>query len=200
MSAELNGQDAAMMRAAPFKADPVLANGRRAHDPVPQSPVGAKREPVSPSMKRNGFARFALAGCTVAATMLSASLSLSTVPAWSQGADYREAAKAPPHWIQFAKLVKYRFEDWIGADEAIANRFRAYIREHAGKEDGPPQMLEVRAWLNPDGTVERVSFPSLNDPQADEDLRTILKRGNVGEAPPPEMLQPLHLRFSLNLK
>ena len=35
---------------------------------------------------------------------------------------------------------------------------------------------------------------------ATEDLRTILKRGNVGEAPPPEMLQPLNLRFSLNLK
>jgi hypothetical protein len=33
-----------------------------------------------------------------------------------------------------------------------------------------------------------------------EDLRTILKRGNVGEAPPPEMVQPLNLRFSLNLK
>ena len=29
---------------------------------------------------------------------------------------------------------------------------------------------------------------------------TILKRGNVGEAPPPEMVQPLNLRFSLNLK
>jgi hypothetical protein len=35
---------------------------------------------------------------------------------------------------------------------------------------------------------------------ATEDLRTILMRGNVGEAPPPEMLQPLNLRFSLNLR
>jgi hypothetical protein len=58
----------------------------------------------------------------------------------------------------------------------------------------------VKAWLNPDGTVERVSFPPLNDTQADQDLHTVLKRGNVGEAPPPEMVQPLNLRFSLNLK
>ena len=60
-------------------------------------------------------------------------------------------------------------------------------------------MLVVRAWLNPDGTVERVSFPPFKNAQADEDLHTILKRGNVGE-PPPEMLPPLNLRFSLTLK
>ena len=88
----------------------------------------------------------------------------------------------------------------ISADEAISNRFRSYIMEHSGKDDGPPPMLVVRAWLNPDGTVERVSFPPFKNAQADEDLHTILKRGNVGEAPPPEMLQPLNLRFSLNLK
>jgi hypothetical protein len=58
----------------------------------------------------------------------------------------------------------------------------------------------VRAWLNPDGTVERVSFDALKDARADADLRIILKRGNIGEAPPPEMLQPLNLRFSLNPK
>jgi hypothetical protein len=48
--------------------------------------------------------------------------------------------------------------------------------------------------------VERVSFAPLPDPAADGDLHTILKRGNIGEAPPPEMLQPLNLRFSLNLQ
>ena len=114
--------------------------------------------------------------------------------------DYRDPAQAPPSWAQFAKLVKYRFETWISADEAVANRFRVYVMEHGDKDDGPPATLIVRAWLNPDGTVERVSFPALKDPQADQDLQTILKRGNIGEAPPPEMLQPINLRFSLNLK
>jgi hypothetical protein len=114
--------------------------------------------------------------------------------------DYRDPAQAPPSWAQFAKLVKYRFETWMAADEAVANRFRAYVIEHSGKNDGVPPALVLKAWLNPDGSVEKVSFPSLNDPHADDDLRTILKRGNVGEAPPPEMLQPLNLKFSLNLK
>ncbi|HLH12843.1 MAG TPA: hypothetical protein VKV77_13330 [Methylovirgula sp.] len=116
------------------------------------------------------------------------------------GLEYRDPSQAPPAWGQFAKLVKYRFETWISANEAVANRFRAYLTDHAGKENGPPQTLIVRAWLNPDGTVERVSFPTLNDAQADKDLHTILMRGNIGEAPPPEMLQPLNLRFTLNIK
>ena len=96
--------------------------------------------------------------------------------------------------------MQYRFETWIGADEEIANRLRAYLIDRAGKEDEPPPTLAVRAWLNPDGTVERVSFDALKDARADADLRTILKHGNVGEAPPPEMLRPLILRFSLNPK
>jgi hypothetical protein len=121
-------------------------------------------------------------------------------PVAAQALDYRDPSKAPPSWGQFAKLVQYRFETWIGADDEVASRFRAYLTEHAGREDGPPPSLVVRAWLNPDGTVERVSFTALKDPRADADLRTILTRGNVGEAPPPEMLQPLNLRFSLNLK
>jgi hypothetical protein len=118
----------------------------------------------------------------------------------AQGLDYRDPSKAPPSWVQFAKLVKFRFEEWVAGDDAVAARFRVYLKAHAGASDGPPASLTVRAWLNPDGSIERVSFPAFNDSGATQDLRTILTRGNVGEAPPPEMLQPLNLRFSLNFK
>nr|WP_225711491.1 hypothetical protein [Bradyrhizobium semiaridum] len=127
-------------------------------------------------------------------------LVLSVEPGHAQSPNFRNADQAPPSWAQFAKLVKYRFEEWIAADEAVANRFRNWVTEHSGKEGGPPPSLVVKAWLNPDGTVERVSFAALGDARATEDLRTILMRGNVGEAPPPEMLQPLNLRFALNLR
>jgi hypothetical protein len=159
------------------------------------------------------FRKRAAACCAliVAAVLLSAAPGLGQMlgtpspgAAPASGLDYRDPAQAPPSWAQFAKLVKYRFETWMAADEPVANRFRSYVIEHAGKNDGKndgvPPTLVVKAWLNPDGSVEKVSFPSLNDPHADDDLRAILKRGNVGEAPPPEMLQPLNLRFSLNLK
>jgi hypothetical protein len=135
-----------------------------------------------------------------ACALLLSDWAIPAAPALAQGLDYRAPDKAPPSWAQFAKLVKYRFETWVAADEPVANRFRAYVADNAGKEGGPPEQLVVRAWLNPDGTVERVTFARLPDQTADDDLHTILKRGNIGEAPPPEMLQPLNLRFSLNLK
>jgi len=165
-----------------------------------ESAVSARRQPARGPWLRDSGARLAavLLAVLLAASVLAPSMIADAARA--QSADYREAGAAPPHWAQFAKLVRYRFEDWIGADDAVANRFRSFLREHAGKEDAPPPTLDVRAWINPDGTVERVTFPSLKNAQADEDLRTILKRGNVGEAPPPEMLQPLNLRFSLKVK
>ncbi|WP_441242457.1 hypothetical protein [Tardiphaga sp. 768_D3_N2_1] len=149
-----------------------------------------RRPSSSPSRWR--FAR-------LSALLASIGLISAPVPARAQGLDYRSPDAAPPAWGQFAKLVKYRFEEWMSADEAIANRFRASLKEANGTQDGPPASLVVKAWLNPDGTVERVSFASFKDDRANTDLRTVLTRGNIGEAPPPEMLQPINLRFSLNL-
>ncbi len=163
------------------------------------SQMGSQSHPVPVRRGSPDRSVSRIAGCAAATAILAVfSLTLVSAPVRSQ--EYRDASKAPPHWTQFAKLVRFRFEDWMGADDEVCNRFRAYLREHRGKEDGPPQMLEVRAWLNPDGTVEKVTFPALNNAQADADLRKILTRGNVGEPPPPEMLQPLRLRLTLNLK
>ena len=146
---------------------------------------------ISPHFR---FRYSAIALCVL--TLLLLRLVVPTSVA-AQGLDYRDPSNVPPSWKQFAKLVQYRFETWVSADEEVANRFRSYLT-NAGKEEGAPPTLVVRAWLNPDGTVERVSFAALRDARADADLRTILTRGNIGEAPPPEMLQPLSLRFSLN--
>jgi hypothetical protein len=137
--------------------------------------------------------------CTAAICALTLSGGIEPTHVMAQGLDYRDPANVPPSWKQFAKLVQFRFETWVGADEEVANRFRSYLMK-AGKDEGAPPTMVVRAWLNPDGTIEKVSFPALKDAQADADLRAILTRGNIGEAPPPEMLQPLSLRFSLNLR
>lgn len=126
-------------------------------------------------------------------------VSIAASPVVAQGLDYRSPDAAPPSWGQFSKLVKYRFEEWMGADEAVANRFRAWLKESGGTANGAPTSIVVKAWLNPDGSVEKVSFAPFKDERATNDLRTVLTRGNVGEAPPPEMLQPINLRFSLNI-
>lgn len=131
------------------------------------------------------------------AAMLSIAL-LSLVGAGAALAQlYQSPDRAPPSWIQFAKLVKYRFEEWAGSSDPRAARFRVYVKVHMGRPDGPPPVLSVKAWINPDGTVARVSFPEFADKGATEDLRAILKSGNIGERPPPDMLQPVNLRFSI---
>ncbi len=113
--------------------------------------------------------------------------------------DYRPAAGAPSHWAAFAKLVTSHFEANISADDEIANRFRSYLVEHRGKEDGPPQAFTVQTWVGAQGTIEKVAFPPLKNVQADADLRTLLARGTVGMSPPPDLLQPLNLRLSLDI-
>jgi hypothetical protein len=153
-----------------------------------------RSDTASGSYARRGFVRIV----PLYALWLFASVSSGACQ--TLGADYISASQAPPAWTQFSKLVKYRFESWIGANDPVAKRLRAYLVSESGRPNGPPRVIEVRAWINPDGGIERVSVPTLKNAQADADLQTILKRGNIGEAPPPEMLQPLNLRFSLNLK
>ena len=119
-------------------------------------------------------------------------------PASAQASDYRSRETVPPAWTHFSGLVKSQFEQWLAADEAVARRFRTWLAESAAKRNGAPSTLVVLAWLGPDGSVERVTFASLGDDRANEDLRQILTRGNVAASPPPEMLQPLHFRLSLN--
>jgi len=116
-----------------------------------------------------------------------------------RAAAFKLPSEAPPSWVQFSKLVKYRFEEWLRADDPIADRFRIYVKVHAGRWDGPPPMMTVRAWINRDGSVAKVTFPPLKDPGATRDLDLLLTRGNIGEGPPPDMLQPINLRFSLDL-
>jgi hypothetical protein len=113
--------------------------------------------------------------------------------------EFRRPDEVPPSWVQFSKLVKYRFEEWLRADDPIADRLRVYIKVHAGRWDGPPQMMTVRAWINRDGSVAKVAFPNFNDAGATRDLNLLLSRGEIGESPPPDMLQPINLRFSLDL-
>jgi hypothetical protein len=57
----------------------------------------------------------------------------------------------------------------------------------------------LRTWVLADGSVNRVEFTGIDDRKAVDELRALLVDGNVG-APPPEMLQPLHLRLSLRAK
>jgi hypothetical protein len=138
-----------------------------------------------------------VAGCLGAWPLLGWSAAPS--PALAQSLNYRAPDAVPASWTRYAQLVQYRFGQWLSADDAVAYRFHLFLENRVVADDAPPAMLVVQAWIDKDGNVARVVFPPLKDQQADADLHTILVRGNIGEPPPPDLLQPLHLRVSLSM-
>jgi hypothetical protein len=130
--------------------------------------------------------------------LFSAGLGAATSSVLAQRADYQSAATAPAAWQNFAKELQTRFQQRLAADDDAARRFQSQMEQRAGKAEATPVALTMRAWILPDGKVARVEFDGL-DPDVAVSLRALLSHNDVG-APPPDMLQPLHLRLSLRAK
>jgi len=114
----------------------------------------------------------------------------------AQGTDYRSATAAPAAWQEFARQLQGRFQQRLAADDARAQAFQDYMAKRAAGAGATTATLIVRAWILPDGNVDRLEFDGLEDDAVPVNLESILANGDVG-APPPDMLQPLRLRLSL---
>lgn len=134
-----------------------------------------------------------------AMTGLFAAVGAGTSVAVAQDAGYRSAAAAPASWQAFAKQLQGCFEQRLTADDKEARSFRGYIAKREAGANTPPLTFVVRTWVLPNGMVERIEFDGLDDADAAVNLRALLARGDVGP-PPPDLLQPLHLRLSLRPK
>lgn len=130
--------------------------------------------------------------------LFSAGLGAVTSSALAQHGDYQSAAAAPAAWQTFAKELQSRFQQRLAAGDDAARQFQSQLEKRAGKADSTSAALTMRAWILPDGKVARMEFDGLG-PDVAVDLRALLSRSDVG-APPPDMLQPLHLRLSLRAK
>ncbi|WFU22130.1 hypothetical protein QA649_29085 [Bradyrhizobium sp. CB1717] len=131
-----------------------------------------------------------------AAGLLAAGAGVNASPIAAERSDYRPADAVPPAWQAFARQLKHTIEQRLAADDEKARHFQEYLDSRIIGGDVPPVTLLLRAWVSSDGRLHRVEFDGLSDPRASVDLRALLTGQNVG-VPPPEMLQPLHLRFSL---
>src|SRR5262249_31127363 len=115
----------------------------------------------------------------------------------SKAQTFRPAAEAPAAWTAFAKTLQTRSEAALRADDEVARRLQTALEKlRVANPDQPPLKIAMRVWVAASGRVERVTFTALPDAAADADLRTLLSRVMVG-APPAGMLQPVHLRLSL---
>jgi hypothetical protein len=133
------------------------------------------------------------------AGLLAAGVGAEASPLAVDNGNYRSAAAAPESWQAFARQLQGQVEQRLAGDDAKARRFQDYLTKRSQASDAAPLTVVLRTWVLADGEVQRVEFDGIDDADATADLRALLVGGNVG-APPPEMLQPLHLRLSLRAK
>ncbi len=107
------------------------------------------------------------------------------VPAAETQGNVLVTAKALPVWSEYAQYVLFRVRDWLAADKGI-QRLRA-------AKELPPEII-ASVWITADGKVDRIVTRSL-DPKAATAIRHAAE-GHAIDVPPPDMPQPLRLRFS----
>src|SRR5882757_2509342 len=117
----------------------------------------------------------------------------------ARNGQFRAANTVPQNWRDFAKRLQARIEQRLASDDERARRFQDYVNSRGQGDGVPPLLLGLRIWVLADGQVVYVDFGGCDEIDAIADLRALLMEGNVG-MPPPEMLQPLHLRLSLQAK
>jgi hypothetical protein len=135
----------------------------------------------------------AMAGLIVAGTDTKAA------PVTEERGEYRSATTVPETWQVFARQLQQRFEQQLAGDSEGARRIQDYLMRRNGGADAPALKLVLRAWVLADGKVSRIEVDGIDDAGMRVELRALLMAGGVG-APPPAMLQPLHLRLSLRAK
>jgi hypothetical protein len=135
----------------------------------------------------------AMAGLIVAGTDAKAA------PVTEERGGYRAATTVPETWQVFARQLQQKFEQQLAGDSEGARRIQDYLVRRGGGGDAPPLKLVLRAWVLADGKVSRIEVDGMDDAGMRVELRALLMAGGVG-APPPAMLQPLHLRLSLRAK
>ena len=130
-----------------------------------------------------------------AAGLLTAGLASDASPVAAQDRNYRSAREVPASWQDFAKQLQARFEQRLAADDDRTRHVQDLVARRGESANGTPQAFRLRTWILASGRVERVEFEGLSSDVATA-LRSLLINSDVG-APPPDMLQPVHLRFSL---
>ena len=140
-----------------------------------------------------------LRSAAASAGLLAAGIGAEASPVAAENGGYRSATAAPETWQAFARQLQGQVEQRLAGDDAKARHFQDYLTKRSQKADEPPLTVVLRTWVLSDGKINRVEFDGIDDPGAVDELRALLIGGNVG-APPPEMLQPLHLRLSLRAR
>lgn len=123
-------------------------------------------------------------------------MAAAAVPALAQA----PASPVPQHWISYANLASNQLGVALSDPANVTVvLLHAWMQERMLKEGQPvpPVPLVVRLWVAANGQVERSTFSSLGDAQADDYLRSLLMAQTLSEPPPRDMRQPMVLQLTL---
>lgn len=124
-----------------------------------------------------------------------AALALSSA-GQSQAQLFRPAVDVPQAWTEFAGALRGKAEAILSSDDPVARRLQSALEVlRKANGDQPPLRVTARVWIAADGRVERIAVSPVSD-RVDPDLKTLLSRVTAG-TPPDGMLQPVHLKLSL---
>jgi len=132
------------------------------------------------------------------AGLIAAGAEAKGSPATAAGGEYRPATAVPEAWQVFARQLQQRFEQQLAGDSDGARRIQDHLTRGRAA-DAPALKLVLRVWVLDEGKVNRIEVDGMDDAGVRVELRALLMDSSVG-APPPAMLQPLHLRLSLRAK
>lgn len=145
--------------------------------------------------KRSPLARLAGALAKWLGSGVVATGALLPGPAPTQAAAYRSLEGAPAAWLNYASLVQRRVQDWLGQDDEPGRRLRASLEARSQQQGATPSFI-ARLWILANGKIERADFEGIDVAEAVA-LRALFAGRDVGEPPPADMSQPLHLKLSL---
>ncbi|MCA6116444.1 hypothetical protein J6524_16275 [Bradyrhizobium sp. WSM 1738] len=131
--------------------------------------------------------------------MVFAGAEAKAAPVAPESGEYRSATAVPEAWQVFARQLQQRFEQQLAGDSEGARRIQDYLTRRDRGADAPALKVALRAWILADGRVDRIEVDGIDDAMMRIELRALLMDGSIG-APPPAMLQPVHLRLSLRAK
>lgn len=131
------------------------------------------------------------------AVVASAGTALALAPpGHGQQPGFRSTVEVPQAWVEYAGALRSKAEIILRSEDAVAQRLQsAFGKLSEADADQPPLRVTVRVWIGPDGRVSRAAFRPLSE-AVDADLEALLLRVTAG-APPDGMLQPVHLKLSL---
>lgn len=174
MDRDANSAAGASARAEPGRTSPVAPGGRRG---------------------RVAWWKRIFHSAAGAAGLIAAGAEAQASPVTVSSGEYRPAAAVPESWQVFARQVQGRLEQRLTGDSDKARHVQDYLTRRSADAGASSSRFVLRAWVKADGKVNRIEVDGIDDPGVATDLRALLIDADVG-APPPAMLQPLHLRLS----